>query len=81
MDVMRTAIAGKDDEQFLGEQDDSPMLQAVASPGKSTAINPGTTNQTKPAKPVWLPQPVQDRALPIAKPVATSAPKPVPRPG
>ena len=36
MDVMRTAIAGKDDEQFLGEQDDSPMPQQapmrIASP-------------------------------------------------
>ena len=81
MDVMRTAIAGKDDEQFLGEQDDNPMLQAAVSPAKSTAINPGTSNQAKPAKPLSLPQPVPERALPVGRPVATSAPKPVPRPG
>jgi penicillin-binding protein 1A len=78
MEVMRTAIVGKDDEQFLGEQDDNPMLQAVASPGKPAAVNTGTANQ---AKPVSIPQPVQERALPNARPVATSTPKPIPRPG
>ena len=78
MEVMRTAIAGKDDEQFLGEQDDNPMLQAVASPGKPAAINTETTNQ---AKPVSIPQPAPQPALPNARPVATSTPKPIPRPG
>ena len=57
MEVMRTAIAGKDDEQFLGEQDDNPMLQAAASPVKPAAINPGTRTGNQ-AKPVSLPQPV-----------------------
>ena len=76
MDVMRTAIAGKDDEQFLGEQDDSPMLQAAAVPGKSAVISTGTTNQAKPAKPVSISQPAQGRPSPAIKPVVTSLPKP-----
>ncbi len=69
MEVMRTAIAGKDDEQFLGEQDESPMLQAAASPGKPAAINTLAENQ---AKPVSIPQPVQGRPSPAIKPVVTS---------
>ena len=82
MDVMRTAIAGKDDEQFLGEQDDNPMLQAAASPAKSAAINTGTSNQAKPAKPASIPQPVPERTLSQSPGQSQQAhPSPIPRPG
>ena len=38
MSVMRTAITGKDDEQFLGDEKETPMLKAAAAtprPAKS----------------------------------------------
>ncbi len=31
MDVMKAAIAGKDDEQFLGDEEASPMLKAATT--------------------------------------------------
>jgi penicillin-binding protein 1A len=40
MDVMRVAIAGKDDEKFLGEETDSPTLKASASPPIKQAQHP-----------------------------------------
>src|SRR5262249_46038492 len=34
IDFMRGAIQGKDDEQFLGDQSNSSLEQAVSAPGK-----------------------------------------------
>jgi penicillin-binding protein 1A len=74
MDVMKTAIAGKDDEQFLGDEEASPMLKAAATaPAKPTAINTPTGN---PVKPVSIPLPSPARPGAFAKPVAASIPKP-----
>ncbi len=73
MDVMKTAIAGKDDEQFLGDEEASPMLRAQATaPAKSPILNPAGS----PVKPVSILRSSPAGPSAIAKPVATSMPKP-----
>ena len=57
MEVMKVAIAGKDDEQFPGDAEESPMLQASdAQPGKA-AFAP-VTPAASPRAPVAPAQPV-----------------------
>jgi penicillin-binding protein 1A len=47
MTVMRTAIVGKDDEQFLGDEKETPMLKAAAA-----APGPAKTNVAVTMRPV-----------------------------
>ena len=46
MEVMKTAIAGRDDEQFLGEEEESPMLRAAVNSPAGTALPLPTTSLT-----------------------------------
>jgi penicillin-binding protein 1A len=69
MAIMRTAITGKDDEQFLGDQDESPMEQASSLPAPKSALAV--------ASPVGIPgaaKPVANIPAPIGtKPQAVPA--------
>jgi penicillin-binding protein 1A len=72
MTVMRQAIAGKENERFLGEVD-NPMVKAAAeTPAKAGTASAAGKPPTQPAaKP-----PVQPAAgsKPMAKPASTSPP-------
>ena len=69
MAVMRTAIVGKDDEQFLGDEKETPMLRAtVTVPGKPAAPVVAKT-AAKPAAPV-------PASKPQVQPLAKTAVKP-----
>jgi penicillin-binding protein 1A len=76
MNIMRVADAGKDDEQFLGEQEESPTRRggqaAVTPPSKSAAITAPVSNQVKP---VSVPRPSPATPTPTIKPVVTKVPK------
>jgi len=85
MNVMKVAIAGKDDEQFLGDQLPSPALKAAAeSPSKPGAIAAPTPppNGMRPVRPTakipGAPQSVGAQAKApaqlAAKPSAVSTP-------
>ncbi len=77
MEVMKTANAGKDDEQFLGDQEANPLLQAAATapakPGTASPtpkmqsapppVNPVQTNP--PGKPIAKPAPPALQTLPV----------------
>ena len=62
MEIMKAAIAGKDDEQFLGDEEASPMLRAANQqpakplPPSGTAAPPAIT--AKPASQAAVPHPV-----------------------
>ncbi|MDE3187321.1 MAG: PBP1A family penicillin-binding protein [Acidobacteriota bacterium] len=74
---MRAAIAGKDDEQFLADQDDA----AEAASSKPSA-QPGTTATLKPAAPPTTPPSgtrTEDRKLSHPPPAGSNA-APEPRP-
>jgi penicillin-binding protein 1A len=74
MNIMRVADAGKDDEQFLGEQEESPMLQASATaPAKSAPISAPSSPQLKP---VSIPRPSPPTPNAAIKPVLSTIPKP-----
>jgi penicillin-binding protein 1A len=86
MTVMRAAIAGKDDEQFLGDQE-TPPLQAAAgqAPANSVAANakplaiPASTGPAAkaPGQPsASSPSQPALVAKPVAKPVAPAQPLP-----
>ncbi|MGD0892741.1 MAG: PBP1A family penicillin-binding protein [Terracidiphilus sp.] len=74
MNVMKVAIAGKDDEHFLGDQPDNNSEKADATPpakpikataeAKHPALAPATASTAKPAPP------------PLAKSIAQAAPVP-----
>jgi hypothetical protein len=71
MTLMRTAIVGKDDEKFLGDQDSSTALKASAE----TPAKPSTPPPV--GKPlvhsVLQAQPVQVKAAATVKPALNSA--------
>jgi penicillin-binding protein 1A len=73
--VMRVAIAGKDDEQFLGDQPDNPMLQAAAQPAKPGAPQPPAAS-LKPVSADGTGKPSSTPASPSAKSPAPPAAKP-----
>ena len=76
MDVMRVAIAGKDDEKFLGEETENPTLKAAAQPPAKPL--PPARPHVKPALPP-LPAPARPSgANPRAavKPALAPAPRP-----
>jgi len=52
MDVMRVAITGKDDEQFLGEETENPTLKAAAQPPAKPHVKPALPQQPVPAR-LW----------------------------
>jgi penicillin-binding protein 1A len=58
MDFMRAAIAGKDDEEFIADQDDS-MDQALAEPGGKSGpgLPNGPLRKPKTPTPLNMPQP------------------------
>jgi len=76
---MRAAIVGKDDEQFLGDEQESQMLKAAAEvpakPGEPrTVASPGKpVKATTATKPPVTPDPAKK---PIAKPVVKPMVKP-----
>jgi penicillin-binding protein 1A len=65
MNIMRTAIAGKDDEQFSGDQDENPNLLASTT----RQIKPDATDLA-PRPPVSPPAGINPNSIPIAKPAA-----------
>jgi penicillin-binding protein 1A len=75
MEVMKSAIAGKDDEQFLGDQDASPMLQATAAPPAKPAIAGAAPKATipPPANPIKTNAPAKPAAKPL--PPASQTPR------
>jgi penicillin-binding protein 1A len=50
MTVMRAAIAGKDDEKFLGDEKESPMLKAAATVPSKPSANKAATATARAAK-------------------------------
>jgi penicillin-binding protein 1A len=75
MDVMRVAIAGKDDEKFLGEETENPTLKAAAQPPAKPL--PPARPHVKPALPP-LPAPARPSG---ANPRAAVKPALAPAPG
>jgi penicillin-binding protein 1A len=77
MQIMKTAIAGKDDEQFPGDTEQPPMEQAKAvqparpNPPLTPAPRPSLTPSTRPAVPSGI------SGAPVAKPVQTGLTQPV----
>ena len=76
MQIMKVAIAGKDDEEFPGDPEQPPMLQAAASQPAKPVPSVATPHQQNPAR---TPTPL---AKPAPKPIQTglartqSAPNP-----
>ena len=66
MQIMKVAIAGKDDERFPGDTEQAPMLQASATqPAKPTAPAATTPHPQNPAR---TPSPI---AKPAPRPIQT----------
>ncbi len=80
MEIMKVAIAGKDDEQFPGDAELPPMLQAKSSPLVSpvpvptSAPRPSQTSVPRTPSPMPLPK---ITAPAVAKPVHTGLTQPV----
>ena len=75
MDVMKTAIAGKDDEQFLGDEEASPMLKAASTP----PAKPGAAIPTPrtPVAPLPLnPAKASEPSRPVVKPLPPAVQSP-----
>jgi penicillin-binding protein 1A len=78
MNIMKVAIAGKDDEQFLGDQEENTTQQAAAKtpakPGAPPAAGnpPKSTSSTPPPRP--QPKPVSPAQPAPPKPAATQPP-------
>ena len=86
MTVMRVAIAGKDDEQFLGDQKQNQMLKAAVempakpgSPLKAVAIAVPSTPRPVKADVAVKPSASKKTPGPGSKPAVLSAAKPVPQ--
>ena len=80
MNVMRVAIAGKDDEQFLGDEKAPPLQQATAQPPAKPGPAPAAGHPLKPANasaPVKPPT-APARPVPAAKPQHPPAKPPAP---
>jgi penicillin-binding protein 1A len=81
MEIMKVAIAGKDDEQFPGDTEQSPMEQAKAIPPPAKPIStltPATHPSVTPAQRPQTPAtPPRTAAPPVAKPVQTGLGRPV----
>ncbi|MGA2672459.1 MAG: PBP1A family penicillin-binding protein [Terracidiphilus sp.] len=78
MNVMRVAIAGKDDEQFLGDEKTPPLQKAAVEPPAKSAPPPAAGHPLKPANasaPVKPPA-TSARPIPMAKPPTQPASKP-----
>ena len=84
MSVMKVAIAGKDGEQFLGDQQTPPLERAAVQPpangaaAKAPMLSPTSASTAKPGKAIAL---VTQAAAPVptgphAKAAAESAAKP-----
>jgi penicillin-binding protein 1A len=80
MEIMKTAIVGKDDEQFPGDTELPPMEQAKAA----RPAGPGPTQNPVPhSSPALSPRPQTPApapritAVPVAKPVQTGLARPV----
>jgi penicillin-binding protein 1A len=81
MNVMRVAIAGKDNEQFFGNAPDSQTLKAAVKPPGAALPSPGGS----PAKPVKINALVKPTATPAmtgpaARPPTQPADKPAAKP-
>jgi len=88
MTWMRAAIAGKDNELFLGDEKESPLLEAAAKPPakpappaaapvKAVKAAPKPPVPQPPASPAAQPAPVQTAAAkPLMKPVQPAPPAP-----
>jgi penicillin-binding protein 1A len=80
MEIMKVAIAGKDDEQFPGDAELPPMEQAKltrpASPGAAPALAPRPSLTPTPRTQTPA-QPAKVTVPPVAKPVQTGLTKPV----
>jgi len=68
MAVMREAIAGKENEQFLGDEQDPSLLKVAVEP----PANPGAT-AAPPAVTVKASTPAKPPALPVPKPTVQPA--------
>jgi penicillin-binding protein 1A len=78
MNFMRVAIAGKDDEEFLGDQKDNQLLKASAEPAAQPA--PPIARAAKPVTAIAVPKPLASSPplAPAAKlPAQTAAKLPV----
>jgi penicillin-binding protein 1A len=75
--VMRAAIAGKDDEQFLGDKETPPIEKVVKPPAKLVTAPGGSKMRVAPALPprVALP-PTQPAVKPRVKPALPPLPAP-----
>jgi penicillin-binding protein 1A len=85
MQVMKVAIAGKDDERFPGDAEDSPMMQASTAeplrPVEKAAQTPSSTartvvNTTRSPSNSTTPAPRTPVSSPSPSPAATPVPKP-----
>jgi penicillin-binding protein 1A len=84
MDVMKTAIAGKDDEQFLGDQEENPLQRAAVQPpagprsaasaSLSTAAHP-LAKASGPANAVPPLRPQPSGSTPAIRPISNTAPR------
>jgi penicillin-binding protein 1A len=80
MEIMKTAIAGKDDEQFPGDTEQPPMEQAKAA--QPASPNPSLTPvphplRTPTPRPQTLAPPPRVSAPPVAKQVQTGLSRPI----
>jgi penicillin-binding protein 1A len=75
--VMRAAIAGKDDEQFLGDENNHQIQKTVKLPAKLVAATAAAKMRVAPALP---PQVMQPPDRPAVKPRVKPALPPLPAP-
>jgi penicillin-binding protein 1A len=82
MEVMKVAIAGKDDEHFLGDEDQNPMLRAEATPPaahgspvpSSTSVpSRPATRAGGPANPIPALRSQPPNSTPAIKPISNPA--------
>jgi penicillin-binding protein 1A len=74
MNVMRVAIAGKDNERFLGDEEDSATLRASAEPSDLPAQPASTAASSATAEPPMQPAPA--KAQGIVTPTLSTTPRP-----
>ncbi len=80
MEIMKTAIAGKDGEQFPGDTEQPPLQQAKAAqpPSPNPSLTPAPHPSVPPTpRPQTLAPPPRISALQVAKPVQTGLSRPI----
>jgi penicillin-binding protein 1A len=78
MQIMKTAIAGKDDEQFPGDMERPPLEQARVAPPASLNLAPPSHPSASPTPRPQTPAPLPRITAPsVAKPAQTGLTGPV----